>query len=110
MNRVLVVDDDCGMRAALEARFRRRGWRVESASNAGEAIAKFRHAMHPLVVTDVRMPGEDGFSVLRSVRSLVPHTAVILLTAFGSIPDAVDAMKGGACEYLVKPVSFEELE
>jgi DNA-binding NtrC family response regulator len=110
MNRVLVVDDDCGMRAALEARFVRRGWRVETASSALEALAKFRHGTHPLVVTDVRMPGEDGFFVMRSVRALAPQTAVILLTAFGSIPDAVDAMKAGACEYLVKPVSFEQLE
>ena len=110
MNRVLVVDDDCGMRAALEARLLRRGWRVETAANAGEAMEKFRSGAHPLVITDVRMPGEDGFFVMRSVRALSPQTAVILLTAFGSIPDAVEAVKDGACDYLVKPVSFERIE
>jgi two-component system response regulator AtoC len=57
MNRVLVVDDDGGMRAALEARFLRRGWRVETASDATEAMEKFRRGTHPLIVTDVRMPG-----------------------------------------------------
>lgn len=108
--RVLVVDDDAGMRAALEALFLRRGWRVESAADAGEALEKFRRGMHELIVTDIRMPGEDGFFVMRAARSLAPHTAVILLTAFASVHDAVAAMKDGACDYLVKPVAFEQLE
>ena len=110
MNRVLVVDDDCGMRSALEARFLRRGWQVETASNAVDALVKFRRGLHPLIVTDIRMPGEDGLFVMRTARALAPHTAVILLTAFASVPDAVGAMKDGACDYLVKPVCFEQLE
>jgi DNA-binding NtrC family response regulator len=110
MNRVLVVDDEAGMRAALEAHFLRRNWRVDTAANAGEALEKFRRVKHSLVVTDIRMPGADGFSVMRDARALAPHTAVILLTAFANVPDAVTAMKGGACDYLVKPVSFEQLE
>ncbi len=110
MNRVLVVDDEPGMRAALEAHFLRRNWRVDTAANASEALDKFRRVLHPLVVTDIRMPGADGFSVMRDARALAPHTAVILLTAFANVPDAVTAMKGGACDYLVKPVSFEQLE
>jgi len=132
MNRVLVVDDDGAMRAALEARFLRRGWQVETAADAAEALEKFRRGMHPLVVTDIRMPSracggmprgaqeqtqeqeqsreQDGLFVMRSARALAPHTAVILLTAFASVPAAVAAMKDGACDYLVKPVSFEQLE
>jgi DNA-binding NtrC family response regulator len=117
MNKVLVVDDEAGMRAALEAHFVRRDWRVDTAANAAEALEKFRRGLHPLVVTDIRMPGNpmsmagnDGFAVMREARALAPHTAVILLTAFGSVPDAVAAMRGGACDYLVKPVSFEQLE
>ena len=110
MNRVLVVDDEAGMRAALEAHFLRRDWSVDTAANAGEALDKFRRVMHPLVVTDIRMPGADGFAVMREARALAPHTAVVLLTAFGNVPDAVAAMKDGACDYLVKPVSFEQLE
>jgi DNA-binding NtrC family response regulator len=110
MNRVLVVDDEAGMRAALEAHFLRRDWKVDTAANAGEALEKFRRVLHPLVVTDIRMHGADGFSVMREARALAPHTAVILLTAFANVPDAVTAMKGGACDYLVKPVAFEQLE
>ena len=110
MNRVLVVDDDAGMRAALEARFLRRGWQVETAASASQALERFRRGLHPLIVTDIRMPGEDGFFVMRSARALAPNTAVILLTAYASVPDAVAAMKDGACDYLVKPVCFEQLE
>jgi DNA-binding NtrC family response regulator len=109
-HQVLVVDDDTGMRSALETSFLRHGWRVETAAGASEAISKFRSRQHPLVVTDIRMPDGDGFSVLRQVHARQPHTAVILLTAFGSVPEAVAAMKDGACEYLVKPVAFDELE
>lgn len=110
MSRVLVVDDDAGMRAALEARFLRRGWRVEAAGNSAEALEKFRRGLHPLVVTDIRMPGMDGLWLMREARALAANTAVILLTAFASVPAAVSAMKDGACDYLVKPVCFEQLE
>ncbi len=107
---VLVVDDDAGMRTALEISFLRHGWRVETATGANDAMSKFRRGQHPLMVTDIRMPDGDGFGVMREARALAPRTAVILLTAFGSVPDAVTAMRNGACDYLVKPVSFEQLE
>ncbi|HUO13759.1 MAG TPA: sigma-54 dependent transcriptional regulator [Verrucomicrobiae bacterium] len=110
MNRVLLVDDDPGMRAALEARFLRRGWRPETAVSAADGLEKFRCGLHPLIVTDVRMPGENGLFLMRQARKLAPQTGVILLTAFASVPEAVTAVKDGACDYLVKPVSFEQLE
>ncbi|HEY6766716.1 MAG TPA: sigma-54 dependent transcriptional regulator [Candidatus Sulfotelmatobacter sp.] len=107
---VLIVDDDRSMRIALETRFLRMNWRVETAASGAEALGKFRRVKHPLIVSDIRMPGDDGFSVLRAARALAPQTAVILLTAFASVPEAVLAIKDGACEYLMKPVSFEQLE
>ena len=110
MNKVLIVDDEAAMRAALEANFRRRGWRVQTAVGVGDALAKFRLAPTRLVVTDMRMPDGDGLQVMQGVRTCVPDTPVILLTAYGSVPDAVHAIKGGACDYLQKPVSFHELE
>jgi two-component system response regulator AtoC len=110
MNQVLVVDDEPGMRAALAASFARHGWRVEAAGGAREALTRFRHGLHPLLVTDIRMPDGDGLAVMREARALSPRTAVILLTAFGSVPDAVSAIKDGACEYMVKPVAFDALE
>ena len=110
MKRVLIVDDDAGMRAALETRFRRCGWSVDLALNVAEALGKFREGLHPLVITDVRMPGRDGFELLREIQTSSPRTAVILLTAYGCVPEAVEAMRNGACDYLVKPVCFEKLE
>ena len=110
MNQVLVVDDEAAMRAALEANFRHQGWKVTTAGGATEAVAKFRCAPCPLVVTDMRMPDGDGLRVMQGVREVAPQTAVIFLTAFGSVPDAVAAMKEGACDYLVKPVSFDHLQ
>jgi DNA-binding NtrC family response regulator len=107
---VLVVDDDPGMRSALETSFLRHGWRVETAAGVSEAMAKFHRHPHPLVVTDIRMPDSDGFALLRQVRTAEPGTAVILLTAFASVPEAVIAMKDGACDYLVKPVGFDQLQ
>jgi DNA-binding NtrC family response regulator len=110
MSRVLVVDDDSGMRAGLEARFLRRGWKVETAASAAEALEKFRCGMHPLIVTDIRMPGEDGFHLMRTARALAPNTAVILLTAFACVPDAVAAMKDGACDYIRKPFTPDQVK
>jgi DNA-binding NtrC family response regulator len=110
MNRVLVVDDEAAMRAALEASFSRQGWKVTTASGAGEALERFRLMPVPLVITDMRMPDGDGLRVLEGVRALAPETAVIFLTAFANVPEAVHAMREGACDYLVKPISFEQLK
>ena len=107
--RVLVVDDEAAMRLALEVSFARRAWSVDSAAGTQDALACMQLRRPDLVVTDVRMPDGDGFAVMSAARKLVPQSAVILLTAFASVPDAVSAMKSGACEYLVKPVSLEQL-
>ncbi|HZU45232.1 MAG TPA: sigma-54 dependent transcriptional regulator [Terriglobales bacterium] len=107
---VLVVDDDPAMRVALHTSFQRHGWHVEAAAGAEEALGKFRHTRPPLVVTDIRMPDGDGLTVLRDVRAIAPRTAVILLTAFGNVPEAVEAMKSGACDYLIKPIRFDQLQ
>ncbi len=110
VNSVLVVDDEAGMRMALMANFRREGWRVETASGTSEALQKFSSERFPLVVTDVRMPDGDGLQLMRTVRNTHPSTAVIVLTAFGTVPEAVEAIQGGACDYLTKPISFDQLQ
>jgi DNA-binding NtrC family response regulator len=110
VKRLLIADDDPGMRAALAARFLRRGWQVDLAVDGAEALRQFRERKHALVITDVRMPGRDGFELMHEVQTTSPRTAVILLTAYGCVPDAVQAIRSGACDYLVKPVCFERLE
>ena len=107
---VMVVDDEPGIRTALRANFLRHGWRVETASCVREAIRNFEGKEFDLVVTDIRMPDGSGMEVMRSVRELSPETAVILLTAYGSVPDAVSAMRDGALDYLTKPISFDQLQ
>ena len=107
---VLVVDDEPGMRLALKANFEDSGWQVETACGPTEAMRKFEQTRFPLVVTDVRMPDGDGLDLMRSVRASDASTAVIVLTAFGTVVEAVTAMQGGACDYLIKPFSFDQLQ
>ncbi|HEY0306602.1 MAG TPA: sigma-54 dependent transcriptional regulator [Acidobacteriaceae bacterium] len=107
---VLVVDDEPGMRTALHANFLRHGWRVNTASGVLEASRAIEQGNFDLVVSDIRMRDGDGFEVMDSVRKCSPTTAVILLTAFGSVPEAVESMRNGAFDYLMKPVSFDQLQ
>ena len=107
---VLIVDDEAGIRTALRVNFSRNGWTVETASGVREAAGLLESRQFQLVVSDMRMADGDGLDVMRSARKTSPNVAVILLTAFGSVPDAVHAMRNGAFDYLSKPISFEQLE
>ena len=107
---VLIVDDEAGIRTALRIHFHRQGWDVETASGVESAVEMLGRREFKLVVSDMRMPDGDGLDVMGAARKASSATAVILLTAFGSVPDAVQAMRSGAFDYLTKPISFEQLE
>ena len=107
---VMVVDDEPGIRTALRANFLRHGWRVETVSGVREAIRNLETREYDLVVTDIRMPDGSGMEVMRAARRTSPSTAVILLTAHGSVPDAVTAMRDGALDYLTKPIEETEAD
>ena len=107
---VLIVDDEIGIRTALRAHFSRSGWSVETAAGVGEATRLLNDRVFHLVVSDMRMPDGDGLDVMEAARRMSPSTAVILLTAFGNVSDAVRAMRSGAFDYLTKPISFDQLE
>lgn len=107
---VLVVDDEPGIRAALQANFLRHGWKVQTANGVREAAAAIERGSFDLVVSDMRMRDGDGFEVMSVVQKDSPTTAVILLTAFGSVPEAVESMRNGAFDYMAKPVSFDQLQ
>jgi DNA-binding NtrC family response regulator len=107
---VMVVDDEPGIRTALRANFLRHGWRVETASCVREAVRGVEGHEFDLVVTDMRMPDGSGMEVMRAARKASPETGVILLTAYGSVPDAVNAMRDGALDYLTKPIPFDRLQ
>jgi DNA-binding NtrC family response regulator len=110
MSSVMVVDDEPGIRTALRANFVRHGWRVETAASVREAVSWLQQRTYDLVVTDIRLPDGSGMEVMRLARQADTPPAVILLTAYGSVPDAVSAMRDGALDYLTKPVSFEQLQ
>jgi DNA-binding NtrC family response regulator len=107
---VMVVDDEPGIRTALRANFLRHGWRVETASCVREAVRNVEDRDFDLIVTDMRMPDGTGMEVMRAARKASPDIAVILLTAHGSVPDAVAAMRDGALDYLTKPIPFDRLQ
>ena len=110
MSRLLVVDDDIQMLSALEAALRRKGHTVETASNGLDAAAKLENAPVQAVITDLRMPGMDGLELLQHVRRTKPALPVIVLSAYGTVPTAVDAMKAGATDFLLKPFSHAALD
>jgi DNA-binding NtrC family response regulator len=110
VSRLLVVDDDVQMLSALEAALRRKGHTVETASNGIDAASKLENASVDAVITDLRMPGMDGLELLHHVRRTKPALPVIVLSAYGTVPTAVDAMKIGATDFLLKPFSHTALD
>lgn len=112
MSRLLVVDDDIQMLSALEAALRHKGHVVETASNGIDAASKLQNEASDVhaVITDLKMPGMDGLELLHHVRRTKPALPVIVLTAFGTVQTAVEAMKAGANDFLIKPFSHQALD
>jgi len=106
---VLVVDDEPAMREMLVSLLEEEGIRARSAASADEALEVSREAEFDAVVSDIRMPGRDGMALLAELREARPGTPVILMTAFGSIDSAVDAMRSGAFDYITKPFKRGEV-
>lgn len=106
--RVLVVEDRPSVRT-LVATVLERGYEVTAVGGGAEALEALGGAAYDVVLTDVRMPGATGFDVLRGVRERSPRTAVVLMTAYATVPDAVTAVKLGAYDYLAKPIDADEL-
>jgi DNA-binding NtrC family response regulator len=98
------------MLSALGEALRRKGHTVETASNGIDAAAKLENSTVQAVITDLRMPGMDGLELLQHVRRTKPALPVIVLSAYGTVPTAVDAIKAGANDFLLKPFSHEALD
>lgn len=107
---LLVVDDDPSFRNALASSFQRRGYDVRIAASADEALAICQTFTPERVVLDLRMPGGSGLDLLRELKRLDAATAVVVLTGYGSIPTAVEAMRLGAVYYLTKPAEPAQIE
>ncbi len=108
--KILVIDDDESLRRVLEYNLAQEGYAVLTAASGEQGLDLLRREGADLVVTDVRMAGMDGLQVMQEVRKLAPNTQVILLTAFGTIEMAVEAMRAGAFHYISKPFNRDELK
>src|SRR5207302_8440279 len=106
---LLVADDDPGLRESLERTLTREGYRVVLASDGRAALERVQAGGVDLIVTDLRMPGLTGLELLRSAKAIMPDVDVILLTAFGTVEEAVKALKDGAYDFLTKPFRREQL-
>ena len=106
---LLVADDDPGLRESLERTLTREGYRVVLASDGRAALERVQAGGVDLIVTDLKMPGLTGLELLRAAKAIMPDVDVILLTAFGTVEEAVKAMKDGAYDFLTKPFRREQL-
>ena len=107
--RLLVVDDELSMREFLAILLEREGYEVVTAADAATALSHLAAGEYALVISDVQMPGLDGLALLERIKQCSPETAVLLITAFSTAEQAVEAMKLGAYDYLVKPFDPDEL-
>src|SRR5438876_2218597 len=110
MPRLLIVDDDEPFRLAMRNAFLRRGYEVSLAGSADEAQSALQKEMPDYAVVDLRMPGPSGLDVVRALRGLAKPPQVVVLTGYGTIGTAVEAIRLGAINYLNKPADADEIE
>ena len=108
--RILVVDDEAKMQRVLEIMLKRMGHEVTCAGDGAEALHTLKSAPADLIISDLRMPGISGVELLKTLREQGNEAPVIIMTAYGTIESAVEAMKLGACDYIVRPFDVEALE
>lgn len=108
--RILYVEDDPTGREVALFNLRRAGYDVTPASDGQEALSRFSLEKFDLVITDIRMPGLSGLELVRRIHRMVPCLPIIVVTAFGGMETAVEAMRGGACYFLAKPFDRAHLQ
>jgi len=109
MTKVLVVDDDESISQNLKTLLEELGYISETAYNGEEALRKIREDYYDIALIDLLLPDMDGLQVLMEVKKVSPTTAIIIITAFGTIPNAVEAIKRGASDYITKPFRIDDL-
>ena len=107
---ILIVDDDASQRRLIEFWMQEEGYSTLTASDGAAGLKLFEQQEPALVITDIRMPGLSGLDLLSRIKAANPDTAVILITAFSTVNDAVEAMKLGAADYILKPLNADELK
>ena len=109
MEKILIVDDEEGMRLAMSEALKRAGYITETSVDGISALSKLESEKYSMVITDMKMPKVTGMDLLKEIKKISPDTKVILVTAYGTVDCAVEAMKEGASDFLLKPFSFESL-
>lgn len=109
MSRILLVEDDEIMRISVYDRLRKEGWQVDDAADGLTALKMFEAKEYSLIVSDIRMPGLDGLSLLREVRQKNPDCDMIIMTAHGSMENAIDCLRDGATDYILKPFDMDDM-
>ena len=107
---ILMVDDDAAFRHVMSGELQRLGYEVTTAASGEEAVQRAAAVEHDVVLLDLRLPGMSGLETLRSIIARVPSTEVIMLTGHGSIDTAIEAIRIGAIDYVVKPCPLDELD
>jgi two-component system response regulator RegA len=108
-NSLLLVDDDDVMRSRLARALIARGLRVLQAASYGEAMEHLEFESPDMAVVDLRMPGKSGLELVQEVKRKSPHTRIVVLTGYGSISNAVEAVRAGAVNYLSKPADADQV-
>ncbi len=108
--KILVVDDETNVLLTMTSILRQEGFEVDEANGGEKALAAIRERSYDLVLTDLNMPGVNGMQVLAEVRKLSPSTVTVVITGYGSLNSALEAIQLGAYEYLLKPTEVEELK
>lgn len=107
--KLLVVDDEQRFLFTTEKLLKRQGFDVLTAESGGRALMILKEHDVKVVILDVKMPGICGIEILKEIKRLYPHLAVIMLTGHATVPSAVEAMRMGATDYLMKPVAMDQL-
>ena len=110
IHQILIIDDEPLMRKFLCETLKRNGYDVRWAEDGGKGMEMLVNDAFDLVFTDIKMPNTDGMEVLKYIREKTPETAVVMMTAYATVENAVEAMKMGACDYIIKPFSPDQIE
>ncbi len=109
MVKILLAEDDEIMRISVSDRLKQFDWQVDEVENGLEGVKMLEKADYHLVISDIRMPGMDGIQFLEKVKTYSPETDIIIMTAYGSVSDALDCMRRGASDYILKPFDLDDL-
>lgn len=108
--RILIIEDEETLRASLKRVFLRDGYEVETADNAELALEILDKSIYDIVITDIILPGINGIELLKKIKEKFPEQIVIIITAYASLETAVEALRAGAYDYIIKPIIHEEIK